>query len=149
MGADPGPGPTDREQITDVLVRYATGIDTRDWPLFRTCFTDDVRADYGDIGAWTDVDALTEFMTTSHATMSGTNHMLSNVAVEVDGDTAAAASYVHGVLVLTDDPPRWIDVVGRYVDALVRTGDGWRIRERTFSLTRLITSEPSPATTER
>jgi hypothetical protein len=23
---------SDREQITDVLIRYATGIDTRDWP---------------------------------------------------------------------------------------------------------------------
>ena len=38
---------SDHDLITDVLVRYATGIDTRNWPLFRTCFTDDVQADYG------------------------------------------------------------------------------------------------------
>ena len=37
----------DAEQdIAEVIVRYATGIDTRDWDLFRTCFTDDVQADY-------------------------------------------------------------------------------------------------------
>jgi hypothetical protein len=30
-----------REDVTEVLVRYATGIDTRDWELFRSCFTDD------------------------------------------------------------------------------------------------------------
>ena len=31
-----------------MLVRYATGIDRRDWVLFRSCFTDDCEADYGD-----------------------------------------------------------------------------------------------------
>jgi 3-phenylpropionate/cinnamic acid dioxygenase small subunit len=31
----------DRQQISDLLVRYATGIDRRDWPLFRTVFTED------------------------------------------------------------------------------------------------------------
>ena len=39
-----------RGDIAEVLVRYATGIDRRDWTLFRTCFTDDCDADYGDIG---------------------------------------------------------------------------------------------------
>ena len=31
-------------------MRYATGIDRRDWALLRSCFTDDCVADYGDIG---------------------------------------------------------------------------------------------------
>lgn len=49
---------TDQEaakaDITDVLLRYATAIDTKDWELFRTCFTDDADADYGEIGQWSD-----------------------------------------------------------------------------------------------
>ena len=134
-------GGTDREQITDLLIRYATGIDTKDWPLFRTCFTDDVRADYGDIGVWTDVDGLTEFMTTSHETMSSTKHMMSNFVIDVDGDAASATSYVHVVLVLTREPQTWIDAVGHYVDTLVRASDGWKIRERTFSMTRQLASD--------
>jgi hypothetical protein len=52
---------SDHELIGEVLVRYATGIDTKDWSLFRTCFTDDVLADYGDIGVWNG-DAITEYM---------------------------------------------------------------------------------------
>ncbi len=52
----------DRLDIVDVLIRYATGIDRRDWPLFRTVFTDDCVLDYGQIGAWNGVDAVTEFM---------------------------------------------------------------------------------------
>lgn len=43
---------SDIEQITAVLVRYATGIDSRDWNLFRTCFTEDCRLDYGPLGSW-------------------------------------------------------------------------------------------------
>ncbi|MCK9921556.1 nuclear transport factor 2 family protein [Frankia sp. AgPm24] len=37
-----------REAIADVLLRYAVGIDRRDWDLFRTCFTDSCALDYGD-----------------------------------------------------------------------------------------------------
>ncbi len=37
-----------RQDIAEVLVRYATGIDRRDWALLRSCFTDDCEADYGD-----------------------------------------------------------------------------------------------------
>jgi 3-phenylpropionate/cinnamic acid dioxygenase small subunit len=132
---------TDREQITDVLVRYATGIDTRNWALFRTCFTRDVRADYGAIGAWSGVDAITEYMAATHENMAATNHMISNVAIELDGDVASVAAYVHAVLVITREPQRWVDAVGHYVDRFVRTADGWRIAERTFHMTRLLTSE--------
>ena len=51
-----------RHDSTELLVRYASGIDRRDWALFRTCWTDDCRADYGDIGTWEGVDALTDWM---------------------------------------------------------------------------------------
>jgi 3-phenylpropionate/cinnamic acid dioxygenase small subunit len=128
---------SDRDEITAVLIRYATGIDTQDWPLFRTCFTDDVQADYGDIGLWTDVDGITEFMATSHQGMPATNHMLTNMAIAVDGDRAKAVTYVHAVLVLSRDPEQSIDAVGKYEDSLVRTADGWRIAARKFVPTRM------------
>ena len=136
---------SDHELITDVLVRYATGIDTRDWDLFRTCFTRDVHADYGpDVGVWNDADEITEYMTVMHQDMLDTKHMLSNFAIDVDGNTATASTYVHAVLVVTDDPPVWYEPVGRYVDRLVRTLDGWRISERTFQPTRMLSSDPPP-----
>jgi len=31
----------DRAEISDVQLRYATGLDSRDWPLFRSCFTNE------------------------------------------------------------------------------------------------------------
>jgi len=129
----------DIEAIQDLLVRYATAIDTRDWELFRTCFSEDAVTDYGDVGSWTDVEGITAFMEKAHEPFGDTNHMLSNFVVEVDGDRAQATSYVHVVLALKGSVAGWVDSVGRYGDTLVRTPGGWRIAERRTRLTRTIT----------
>jgi SnoaL-like domain len=49
----------DKAQIAEVLMRYATGIDSKDWPLFRSCWIDDIDVDYGDLGHFETADALT------------------------------------------------------------------------------------------
>ena len=132
---------SDREQIRDVLIQYATGIDTQDWARFRTCFTPDVHADYGAIGVWNDVDGITEYMATTHRDMFSTKHMMSNIAIDQQGDEASVVSYVHAVLAITEDPPMWVDAVGEYVDQFVRTAEGWRIRAREFHMTRVVMSD--------
>jgi 3-phenylpropionate/cinnamic acid dioxygenase small subunit len=129
-----------KEQIGELLVRYATGIDRRDWALFRSCWTDDVSADYGVLGQYTDADSLTEVMRASHHDMGPTYHRMTNLVIEVDGDTATARSYVHAVLMLQPgDEENWIDVVGHYDDELVRGTDGWRISRRVSHTARMIT----------
>ena len=130
----------DRDQIRDLLVRYATAIDTRNWTLFRTCFTEDASTDYGRIGSWSDVDGIAHFMEAAHVDFGNTNHMLSNFVIDVDGDRARATSSVHVVLAYARDPRRWVESVGRYEDRLVRTPAGWQIAERRTILTRTVTS---------
>ncbi len=127
---------SDRADIADVLIRYATGIDGRDWPLFRTVFTADCVLDYGQIGTWNGVDAVTEFMEVSHAGAGHTMHRLSNMAVTVTGDTATARTYVDG-LILAADNTSGVNAVGFYDDELTRTGDGWRIARRRFTAVRI------------
>ena len=83
--------------MAELLVRYATGIDRRDWPLF-TCFTDDCVADYGDIGRWHGADALTSWMEETHATCGRTLHRITNQSVERDDAGLAARSYVDAVV---------------------------------------------------
>lgn len=126
----------DRQDISDVLVRYATGIDRRDWALFRTAFTDDCELDYGNIGTWHGIDAVTEFMTQSHAAAGHTLHRLSNQAIAVDADTAEARTYVDG-LIMAPDNDSGVNAVGYYDDHLVRTPDGWRIARRRFTVVRI------------
>lgn len=121
-----------RLAISEVLVRYATGIDRRDWPLFRSCFTADVRAEYDGLPAWDGVDAITDYMTEAHAPMGHTLHRLSNVAIEVDGGRATARTYVDAVLMAADGASG-VNAVGFYDDELVDGPDGWRIARRRFT----------------
>ena len=130
----------DEAAIIKVLTRYATGIDRRDWPLFRTCWTDEVDLDYGDVGHFTDPDALTSLFAQLHDPMGPTYHRLSNfvVAVDEDGDTATARTYVQAVLMMSSEPNAvWVEAVGHYDDELMRTGEAWRIRRRTTHTPRI------------
>jgi hypothetical protein len=130
----------DEAAIVKVLTRYATGIDRCDWPLFRSCWTDEVDLDYGDVGRFTDPDALTQLFSQLHDPMGPTYHRLTNFVIDVDGDTATARTYVHAVLMLTpDDGANWVEATGHYDDELSRTGDGWRIRRRVTKTPRIIT----------
>ncbi|MEB3019642.1 nuclear transport factor 2 family protein [[Mycobacterium] crassicus] len=129
-----------KADITEVLLRYATAIDTKDWELFRSCFTDDVDADYGQIGQWNDAASITEFMAGVHEAMSDTKHMLHNMVIDVVGENATAVTYVHTVQALAADPTQWVDAVGQYRDDLVRTPGGWRIARRVFTQTRMLSS---------
>jgi 3-phenylpropionate/cinnamic acid dioxygenase small subunit len=126
----------DRQDISDLLVRYATGIDRRDWPLFRTVFTNDCELDYGEIGSWNGIDTVADFMEKVHALAGHTLHRLSNQVIEVDGDTAVARTYVDA-LIMVGDNQSGVNGVGFYDDELVRTADGWRVARRKFTNVRV------------
>jgi 3-phenylpropionate/cinnamic acid dioxygenase small subunit len=131
----------DRQDISDLLVRYATGIDRRDWSLFRTVFTDDCELDYGEIGTWQGVDAVTDFMDTTHAMAGNTLHRLTNQAITLNGDTASARTYVDAVIMFGDNQSG-VNAWGFYDDEIVRSADGWRIARRRFTQVRITTFGP-------
>ena len=106
-----------------MLVRYATGIDRRDWALFRTCFTEDCHADYGDLGVWDGVDAITAFMERSHASMGHTLHRITNQAVTRSGTGVSARSYVDAVLMAADNRSG-VNAISYYEDELVHVEHG-------------------------
>lgn len=118
---------SDIEQITAVLVRYATGIDSRDWALFRTCFTEDCRLDYGPLGSWDNRESVARFMELSHSGPS--LHRLSNFAITVEGGQARSRCYVDA---LVYGPGGWggARAVGYYDDELVAGNEGWQIARR-------------------
>lgn len=119
--------------VSAVLVRYASGIDRRDWPLFRSCFTPDCAIDYGEIGAWHGVDEITAFMVAVHEDCGHTLHRISNVAVERIRDGAQSRSYVDAVIM---DPENCdgVRAIGFYDDRLVYSDrGGWQIAQRNFT----------------
>ncbi|MBI2700119.1 nuclear transport factor 2 family protein [Mycobacterium gordonae] len=128
----------DRQDISELLVRYATGIDRRDWALFRTVFTDDCELDYGEIGSWSGIDAVTDFMEKVHALAGHTLHRLSNQDITVDGENAVARTYVDA-LIMSADNAGGVNGIGFYDDDIVRTSQGWRIARRRFTAVRVST----------
>jgi hypothetical protein len=121
-----------RLEIADVLVRYATGIDRRDWELFRTCFTIDCVADYGDIGVWTGADEITAWMDETHQAAGHTLHRITNQAVTPDENGATARCYVDAI-VMGADNLTGVRAVGFYDDELIHTDQGWQIHQRRFT----------------
>ncbi len=100
----------DRGAIVDLLYRYATAIDTRDWPLLRSCFADDSKLDYSEpdhhllgfrcdqcgeeIALWESADAVTKHFSHSHDGYSHTQHRITNPVIELTGSSAQVLSYV-------------------------------------------------------
>lgn len=119
--------------VNAVIVRYATGIDRRDWSLFRSCFTADCVVDYGEIGSWNGTEEITDFMMAVHEQCGYTLHRISNVAVEREPDGARARSYVDAVIMGPDNLDG-VRAIGFYDDQLVHSDRvGWQIARRHFT----------------
>jgi 3-phenylpropionate/cinnamic acid dioxygenase small subunit len=136
--------PVDREvrqDVAELLVRYATGIDRSDWKLLRSCFTDDCVADYGATGRWSSGDEITAWMRATHEPLGHTLHRITNPTVAREGAAVTARSYVDA-LVLGPDNARGVQVAGFYDDVLVQTDDGWKIARRRYTMVRMQVIEP-------
>ncbi|MFF2515947.1 nuclear transport factor 2 family protein [Streptomyces sp. NPDC058086] len=133
----------DKTAISDVLTRYMTGIDRRDWSLYRTCFTDDVQADFP-TGAWSNLEDLASFMEEWHADLGLTVHHVSNIVITVNGDTATSRCYGNAnIQTSREHPEKVLNLHGFYDDTLVRTPDGWKISQRTTKVVSAVLEESS------
>jgi 3-phenylpropionate/cinnamic acid dioxygenase small subunit len=124
---------SDRLEITELLVRYSHAVDTQDWEAFTQVFTPDAVIDYTEMGGPRgSVPETVEFLRTAMSTFASYQHMVSNTVLELDGDTATARTICFNPMVLDrGDAGTHVFFCGLwYRDALVRTSDGWRIRER-------------------
>ena len=125
---------SDRAEIHDVIVRYGWAIDTKDWALLDTCFTADAHVDYssntgGKVGPYRDVRGWLEKVMSA---FSVTQHLMSNVDVRLDGDSARVRTMVANPqgAATREGPLHFFFVGARYDDDFVRTTAGWRIARR-------------------
>ena len=135
-----------RHAATDVLLRYATGIDRRDWTLLRSCFTDDCDADYGALGRWRGGDEITAFMRLAHQGCGHTMHRITNTEFATAATGLTARAHVDSI-VMGRDNRDGLHTAGFYDDDLIEADGGWRIARRRFTLVlmRTVRSElPSP-----
>jgi 3-phenylpropionate/cinnamic acid dioxygenase small subunit len=133
----------DEHAITKLVARIAQLADIGDLGEYAQCFADDaewvlpagsgvgldaqLRSGLDDIiaGAQERRDAGIQGPGTH------TRHVVSTVAVDVEGDRARGRAYwrYYGQ---TDETPQLL-TMGQYDDEYVRTPDGWRLRRRTIT----------------
>jgi 3-phenylpropionate/cinnamic acid dioxygenase small subunit len=118
---------SDREQIGDLLVRYATALDTRDWGLLDCCFTEDAVADYGPLGGRNEGREAIRGAVAILAGFDRTHHLLGNITISIDADEAQTTCYLQAQHVIDGD---LLTIGGVYHDRVVRTDAGWRIAHR-------------------
>jgi hypothetical protein len=117
----------DRQAIVDCIHRYARGVDRRDEELLRSAYHRDAVEDHGAyIGP---VDGLVPFLDQVHAPFAASQRYVTNVSVDIDGDTAHAESYWLCVL-RPESPDDAMMSGGRYLDRVERREGGWRIARR-------------------
>ena len=129
----------DRAEISDVFSRYAMAVDTRDWALFRTCFTDDVEFDVTSLSPGVIIhgaDQLVEGSKQLFETVETSQHIITNHSHQIDGDTAKSTSYLQAQHVGNGGfgGDQYI-LAGYYSYDMLRTEDGWKIKKYKLTIT--------------
>ena len=126
----------DERDIYQVLVTYCFLHDQgRPDRLVGDVFTEDAVLDFG-TGRLQGGDQINTFYGAYEGVMLGTQHHLSNVYIEIDGDRAKSTSYVQAWHWFRQDQnpidirPADIMATGGYQDEWTRTDKGWRISKR-------------------
>ena len=117
----------DAVEVRDRILAYAAAVDGKRLDRVAGCFTPDCAYE-GALGTGTIADALGA-LGAAFARYATTMHFMGTQDVVCDGDAARAVTYCVAYHVRPDG--RHFTAGVRYLDELVRTPAGWRIRRRT------------------
>ena len=119
----------DKQAITELIYRLARSIDRCDAVLLKSLFHPDATDDHGSFQG-TAADFIPWVMGVL-GTMTRTQHVIGNVLIELDGDSAASETYfvAHHVI-----PRVGAEVLmlasGRYLDRFERRDGQWKFSHR-------------------
>ena len=122
---------SDRIEIEDLLCRYSIALDSKSFEDLGTVFADDAQCDFGSLGSPTGPTEIAALIQQTLSTLDSTQHLLGKSLITVDGDHATSRTYLISQHIRESAPgEKHYFIGGEYVDTLVRTADGWRIRTR-------------------
>lgn len=124
---------SDRMEINNLLIDYCSAVDSKQIDEFDQIFTGDAYIDYTALGgAKGSLQEIKDYLKKVLPHFPRSQHMIANSRVWIDGDTARARTMCHNPMVVPrPDGTEQTAFYGLwYVDRLVRTPQGWRIKER-------------------
>lgn len=121
----------DKQQIYEVIVRYARGADRFDMELYRSCFHPDATMIFENLFQG-DAEEVFRRVEEFQSGLDGTMHIIANHLADVRGDVAFAETYVNAYHWGTprDDTTKNFITGSRYVDRFERRDGEWRIARR-------------------
>jgi ferredoxin len=121
----------DRQQISDVLYRYASSVDYKDFATLRSLFTDDARGVYMTVADLTGADEIVKWIDGMTAGKAWQHHKLTVYHIDFTGpDEASTLTYHTSHQTDVGDESTVTLIVARYRDKLRRVGDTWQITEK-------------------
>lgn len=112
------------------LVQVARGMDARDWDGLLALMTSDVTADLG-TGPLSGGDAIISLLRSFLDACGPTQHLLGNVLIDVDGDTARSRAYVSDMhLGVGEREGMTFCTLGDYHDHWRRERGEWKLCHR-------------------
>jgi hypothetical protein len=123
-------GLADKQAITEIIYRYARGLDRMDIEMTLSCWHEGGTDNHGALFNGTAIEFV-DWLWPIHAAMELTQHTINNILIELDGDRAGVESY-YTVYLRTKTDNGFSDIVGggRYCDSFERIDGVWRIRHR-------------------
>jgi uncharacterized protein (TIGR02246 family) len=126
----------DQDAIWRLFMTYRDHLDQRDFKAYASLFTDDAVwiGNLGKVVGPAEIeDMLAKTMEVWESDRQRTHHIVLNPVIDVDvdgnGDTATATSN-WGYVTRSDDDAPVLLMLGRYLDQLRRTADGWKFSRR-------------------
>lgn len=118
----------DRLALQDVMLRYAAGVDERDFDMYRSCFADDVEV----LGFGPETvhggDAWLEYVKNALERFGPTQHMLGPQLATVDGDKAHCRTDVQALHYLKEPEGQTLTLWATYETDMERVDGQWKIK---------------------
>lgn len=131
-----------KSEIGELKARYCRAVDTKDWSLYRSIFTDsgtfDISTDMPENGVFSDADTFVKNASEGLAGVTSVHHV-HNPEIEVTSETTAQGVWaMEDMLQWADDssaPGQKLHGMGHYTESYEKVGGRWRISA--LRLTRL------------
>lgn len=143
----------DEREIYRNIVQIARAMDERAWSMIDALVVPEATGDFGN-GQLNSAAEILALLRSFLDDCGPTQHLIGNVLIEVDGDTATSMSYVADVHLGTESlDGEYFRTLGDYHDSWIRTPSGWKLTRRhkrhtgtIGNIEVLAHAKPSPST---
>ena len=117
----------DRIALQDVMLKYAAGVDERDFDLYASCFMENVEVlDFGE-ATINGRDEWVEYVKSALDNYGPTQHMLGPQLATINGDNAHCRTDVQALHYLKQPEGEILTLWATYETDMIRTDEGWKI----------------------